>query len=161
MTIIEKPKDWREAADIELMLIDRNLRAFGRNNPVAQMAKFGADMRRLANGNTEEATQMLGTMMTMGTLAASHLDSLGLWSRKEMLDLLCRKQHDYGHGNILGFGMIGVAVRMNDKIARLENLTTLDTDAANESLIDTWTDIVGYAVIAGMLLVNTFELELP
>jgi hypothetical protein len=96
----------------------------------------------------------------MGTLAASHLDTLGLWSKKDMLQLLCSKQHDYGHGNILSFGVIGVAVRMSDKVARLVNLTSRDIDAVNESLLDTWRDIVGYAVIAGMLLVGTFTLEL-
>jgi hypothetical protein len=78
----------------------------------------------------------------------------------EMLDLLASKQHDYGHGNITAFGLLGVAVRMSDKIARLENLVKRDDDAVNEPLLDTYMDIVGYAVIAGMLLNNTFELEL-
>lgn len=164
MTIIEKPTNWREAADTELRLMDRNVKAFSRVNPVDTMVSFSLDLQRDAMMNITGRSggeQLLGhRLVSMGTLAAAHLDTLGLWSRSEMLDLLCRKQHDYGHGNILSFGMVGVAVRMSDKVARLENLTKRDIDAVNESLLDTWRDIVGYSVIAGMLLVDTFKLEL-
>lgn len=80
----------------------------------------------------------------------------------EMHNLLCRKQHDYGHKNITNFGLVGVAVRMCDKIARLINMERRGGGSAlvGEPLIDAYRDIVGYAVIAIMLHGGKFELEL-
>jgi hypothetical protein len=161
MTVIEKPTNWGEAAAIELDLIGRNLGAFSHDDPVGKLLNMSRDLAANMNTGKYGVEQLLGhRLVAMGTLAAAHLDTLGLWSKKDMLQLLCSKQHDYGHGNILSFGVIGVAVRMSDKVARLVNLTSRDIDAVNESLLDTWRDIVGYAVIAGMLLVGTFTLEL-
>ena len=162
--IIPKPTDWRMAAKNELDLMSRNIGAFARTMPVEQLMGMSREIaHKVKTGSAADISgqQVIGhKMVAMGTLAAAHLDSIGLWNKTEMLDLLCRKQHDYGHGNILSFGITGVAVRMADKVARLANLTSKDVDAVNESLLDTWSDIVGYAVIAGMLLVGTFELGL-
>ena len=77
-----------------------------------------------------------------------------------IVDTLIKKQHDYGHRNILTFGLAGVAVRLCDKIARVENLLRRGSDAQNEALTDTYLDIVGYAAIALMLDDGSFELEL-
>lgn len=81
--------------------------------------------------------------------------------------MLAAKQHDYGHGNILKFGLLGVVVRLSDKLARLENLyKRMSQDDREyeptfcESIADTWDDIVGYCVIALMVLDGTFELPL-
>ena len=82
------------------------------------------------------------------------------FSIKAMHELLVSKQHDYGHANILHFGIIGVAVRLCDKIARMHNLKRRDTPAKNEALTDTYMDILGYAAIALMLEDGSFELEL-
>lgn len=82
------------------------------------------------------------------------------WDSGEMSTLLARKQHDYGHKNILKFGMQGVLVRLSDKIERLINLKTHKSEAKNESLLDTLRDIVGYCVVALMLNDETFSLEL-
>lgn len=78
----------------------------------------------------------------------------------EMHALLCKKQHDYGHGNILSFGMVGVAVRLCDKIARMDNLKARGLKPENETLTDTFVDILGYAAIAIMLFDGSFKLEL-
>jgi len=96
----------------------------------------------------------------LGDTACSHLKNMGEWEADAMGRLLISKQHDYGHGNILMFGHTGIAIRMCDKIARLFTLTESDAEAQNESLIDSWRDLVGYAVIALMLWNNTFTLEL-
>lgn len=81
-----------------------------------------------------------------------------------VVELIAGKQHDYGHGNILRFGVDGIIVRLSDKLARLENLTKRYADlpmrAANEPIADTWDDIVGYSIIAVMLVNDTFELPL-
>jgi hypothetical protein len=87
--------------------------------------------------------------------------TLGM-DKTEMHKLLCRKQHDYGHGNISKFGLVGVAVRMCDKIARAENLTKRGGVSAQvtEPLKDAYEDIIGYAVISVMLYRDTFMLPL-
>lgn len=94
-------------------------------------------------------------------IAALHiLAEDGAYDRDAMHRLLVSKQHDYGHKNILHFGMRGVAVRLCDKIARMNNLLARGGDAKNEALTDTYTDILGYAAIALMLEDGSFELEL-
>lgn len=88
-----------------------------------------------------------------------------------VLDTVIGKQRDYGHGNILRFGLAGVVVRMADKIERLKNLLRLQAQSlasqssdgfspVNESIDDTALDIVGYCIIAVMLLSGTFTKEL-
>lgn len=85
---------------------------------------------------------------------------------KDELDLgyihhvLVGKQRDYGHGNINRFGLTGVAIRLCDKFARLNNLYKRSGAATNESIEDTWLDIIGYATIAIMLHNDWFQLEL-
>lgn len=73
---------------------------------------------------------------------------------------LCSKQNDYGPNNILKFGQSGIIIRVHDKVARLENLLSTGRDARNESVADTYMDIIGYSVIALMLLDDTFLLPL-
>lgn len=86
------------------------------------------------------------------------LRNAGKWDSGVMLSLLCSKQHDYGNTAITRFGQFGVVVRLYDKVARYRNLYT--KNAANESTYDTLIDIVGYCVIALMLMDETFNLEL-
>lgn len=63
---------------------------------------------------------------------------------------ICLKRHeDYGPGNISRHGELGVLVRMDDKLARLEHL--LGREAKCESIEDSWLDLVNYAVI-GLLV---------
>lgn len=79
----------------------------------------------------------------------------------EQFSLFCKKQADYGPGNINAFGEFGVLVRLNDKVERLKNLThkqeILDSAIppqrlpSNESIDDTWMDIATYALIALLL----------
>lgn len=73
---------------------------------------------------------------------------------------ICSKQRDYGHGNILKFGLTGVVVRLSDKVERLKNLFGNEAAPANESVADTWLDIVGYCAIGMMLCDDTFSLQL-
>jgi hypothetical protein len=69
----------------------------------------------------------------------------------ELVDLLCRKQADYGPGNINAFGEKGVVVRMNDKMERLKRLVWGDKEPANESVEDSYKDMGNYAIIALMV----------
>lgn len=98
------------------------------------------------------------TFNSLAIEAVAHLRFNKQWDPDEFADFLCGKQHDYGHENINTFGLVGLAVRLSDKVARIHHLNT--NLAKNESLLDSWSDIVGYCVIAEMILNNTFDLEL-
>jgi hypothetical protein len=96
----------------------------------------------------------------IGYEAARGLEELGLWDADKLLEVLVSKQKDYGHGNILSFGIVGVGIRACDKIARYYNLKDRPDSAQNEPFIDCLMDMVGYAVIGSMLEDDTFVLEL-
>lgn len=73
--------------------------------------------------------------------------------------LLVKKQLDYGPTNISrapGGPMNGLRVRMHDKIARINNLLDKGVDPENESLQDSFIDLLNYSVIALMVLDNTW-----
>ncbi len=95
-----------------------------------------------------------------GTEAMHILNEKEPFDTEQMLRVLVSKQHDYGHDNISMFGAIGIAVRLCDKIARVNNLLKRGENAMNESLKDSYMDILGYAVIAVMFNNKTFLLEL-
>lgn len=78
----------------------------------------------------------------------------------EVLELIAAKQNDYGPMNIWSFKHPGLVIRMNDKVARLENLAATKRKAENESVLDTFYDLVGYSIIGGMLLEDVFLLPL-
>ena len=78
----------------------------------------------------------------------------------ETVDTLIRKQRDYGPENIRRFGRQGLLVRVHDKVARLENLTNNQRTPNNESIRDTYLDIVGYSAIGIMWETGTFLLPL-
>lgn len=77
-----------------------------------------------------------------------------------VLSTIISKQHDYGHDNILWGGLDGLIVRMHDKTARIRNLIGRGVEGHNESLADSWLDVVGYALIGIMLVEGTFERQL-
>lgn len=74
----------------------------------------------------------------------------------EFSDLFYRKQKDYGSKNISKFGELGVLVRSNDKIERL-NTIIMSGDANNEPLEDTWKDLCIYSMIGYLLSTNQWN----
>jgi hypothetical protein len=74
--------------------------------------------------------------------------------------VLCRKQLDYGPLNIWRFSRPGrpggLLVRCWDKVARIENLTTRSVTPENESLLDSFLDLVNYAAIGLMVERDVF-----
>lgn len=82
---------------------------------------------------------------------------------KEQYALFCKKQLNYGPGNIsLGtecrkdddvkLSLMGLWFRMNDKINRLKQLVVLDQkDLVNESITDTYQDLSVYNIIAQLV----------
>jgi len=154
---------WDDAARYELEFHDRNA-MHASDFPIESIRTRGPRLIEHAqprNLNQPGEEWRLGHfLVSTGTLACRALKDRGEWDVDQMVDLLVSKQHDYGQGNILAFGIPGVAVRMSDKIERINNLTRNPSSPRNESFNDTLVDIVGYAVVTGMLIANHFTLEL-
>jgi len=72
--------------------------------------------------------------------------------QKEGFELFCKKNKDYGNA-FADHGVIGVLMRMGDKIKRLQNITnTKITLVEDETLRDTLIDLHNYSAMAIMLL---------
>jgi len=70
-------------------------------------------------------------------------------------NLLIRKHHDYGPKNVAhspGGPLNGLRVRMWDKVARINNLVDSKVNPSNESLRDSFIDLLNYSAIAIMVL---------
>lgn len=149
------PATWEEAAWAAIESFERPIDA---NRPAdRELLDFCARELRLAAMHGRDVPTYATSQI--GIEAVRELRFLNMWHPQAFLRTLCSKQHDYGHENINAFGMLGVAVRLHDKVARLRNLSSKEA-ALNEPLLDTWLDMIGYAVIAEMLITNTFNLEL-
>lgn len=69
--------------------------------------------------------------------------------------LLLSKHRDYGPKNISqspGGALNGLRVRMHDKLARINHLIDSGATPENESLIDSFTDLGNYALIAQLVI---------
>jgi hypothetical protein len=78
-------------------------------------------------------------------------------------NLLIKKHHDYGPKNIAlspGGPLNGLRVRIWDKIARINNLLDSGVQPSNESLRDSFIDLLNYSAIAMMVLDNSWP-EMP
>lgn len=76
----------------------------------------------------------------------------------ELANLLIRKQMQYGKRNIEDFGELGILVRANDKMSRLKNLYKTNQNPISETIDDSWIDLAGYSILAGMVRDKLFEL---
>jgi len=77
-------------------------------------------------------------------------------------NLLIKKHHDYGPKNISlspGGPLNGLRVRMWDKVARINNLLDSGVNPSNESLRDSFIDLLNYSAIAMMVLDETWPNE--
>ncbi len=79
--------------------------------------------------------------------------------QKEAYDLFVEKNADYGDA-FATYGVVGVMVRMQDKLHRYLSITNSNVSFVNtESLRDTLIDMHNYAAMAVMLLDETKEKE--
>lgn len=76
---------------------------------------------------------------------------------KRMIEIFIKKNKDYGKGNILDTGELGIIFRINDKINRLKNLQETQKNPENESIEENWLDIAVYAIIAILLRKGWFK----
>lgn len=78
------------------------------------------------------------------------------------LDILVKKQSDYGPKNIAlapGGPLNGLRVRMHDKMSRINHLIDSGATPENESLRDSFLDMLNYSVIAMMVLDGDWPTE--
>ena len=81
--------------------------------------------------------------------------------QREQYELFCRKQHDYGPGNIsvgtmlqtpdeIKLSLTGLWFRMNDKIQRLKTLLMNNRESAvkGEPMEDAYLDVSNYGIMA-------------
>ena len=116
----------------------------------------------IKNGNLNSVITTSGQHPEMSNFQPASAGVFESWMlREDITSTIIRKQTDYGHHNIARFGRHGILVRCHDKIARLKNLhLTRGGNAANESLSDTYVDIIGYSAIGMMWERDWFLLEL-
>ncbi len=81
--------------------------------------------------------------------------------QREQYELFCRKQHDYGPGNIsvgtqlknaeeIKLSLTGLWFRMNDKLQRVKTLLMTGRESAvkDEPLEDAYLDVSNYGIMA-------------
>ena len=74
---------------------------------------------------------------------------------QEAMNVLLSKHRDYGAKNISdapGGPLNGLRVRMHDKLSRINNLIDSGASPENESLYDSFLDMMNYAAIAQLVL---------
>lgn len=96
-------------------------------------------------------------MASKSTSSKQYLDEAFQEVCEELLRTFIQKHKDYGKGNILDTGELGILFRTNDKLRRLQNLLTAGKKPKNESLDDNWMDIAVYAAIALLLRSGKFK----
>ena len=132
-------KDIVKTIDVELSLED----------PVKQIRSHVDNMIDMFfhGDNVLEAESYWLNLGAFVLLAYDKLDP------NEVSRILADKQRDYGPNNIARFAEKGLILRLHDKVARLENLLSGSSEARNESIADTYLDIIGYSVI-GLMWMN-------
>jgi hypothetical protein len=81
---------------------------------------------------------------------------------EEALGVLVKKQSDYGPKNIAlapGGPLNGLRVRMHDKMSRINHLIDNGATPENESLRDSFLDMLNYSAIAMMVLDGDWPTE--
>jgi hypothetical protein len=81
----------------------------------------------------------------------------------DIAELCIQKHRDYGTGNLINTPFSPrtvIAVRLYEKVARMANLVETHKEAQNESLFDTYQDIIGYTMAALMIEEGTFTLPM-
>lgn len=86
-----------------------------------------------------------------------YLDEAFAEINEDLLKTFIQKHKDYGKGNILDTGELGIVFRINDKLRRLQNLQENGKKPSNEAIEDTWTDIAVYAIIALLVRNGKFK----
>jgi hypothetical protein len=110
-------------------------------------------------GNDSALDRLQGWDYNLPTNASKEIDDEFIADVWRVLDgagnLLLRKHKDYGPKNIAhspGGPLNGLRVRMWDKVARINNLIDSKVTPSNESLRDSFIDLLNYSAIAILVL---------
>lgn len=151
---------WNESAENAVRIVFSQ----ARKNPLvsvqdlrSELDKFIKDMYSAPNGYQRAQVYWSVVGATAIELSEQSVQPLTV---AEVLSTLVKKQADYGPENIRRFGRQGLMVRCHDKVARLENLIATNRTPHNESVHDTYLDLVGYSAIGIMWERSEFLLPL-
>lgn len=101
--------------------------------------------------NNQELAEAIAGSLEIKTEMGRRIIPIAL----ECIELFDKKQQDYGSNNITMSGDLGVAVRLTDKVCRLQHLIRKrikeDPSAQNESIEDSFMDAANYGLIGMML----------
>ena len=112
---------------------------------------------------TKEDQEMVDTQDVVKYMERTYPEMTGefLKIQSEQYELFCRKQHDYGPGNIsvgtqlknaeeIKLSLTGLWFRMNDKLQRVKTLLMTGRDSAvkDEPLEDAYLDVSNYGIMA-------------
>lgn len=86
-----------------------------------------------------------------------YLDEAFTTVNQELLTMFIKKYRDYGKGNILANGELGISMRITEKVERIKHLLLSGKAPTNESIDETWIDIAVYAVIGTLYRRNWFQ----
>jgi hypothetical protein len=115
-------------------------------------------MEKVVKENSQEGTDVTDYMLkeypTLMNSIKSHMN--------ECFVLMAKKQMDYGMGNIGMNGnkklaLLGIMIRLNDKVQRALNMLEKDQSPNNESLEDTAQDITNYGAIFNTVLKDEWK----
>lgn len=169
LTRTPKATTWQEALDQKVadLILNGQLDLYLLENTDTRLFGIKGIVDALAEGvrrGEEGRINMPGYWRALVRLAV-HEYGHSLTSEiamKEIRDIVLRKQKSYGHGNIAKFGTTGIVIRVSDKYERLQNILNEGgiNELHDETLADTWGDIVGYAIIALLWIEGTFMLPL-
>ena len=122
-------------------------------------ARVGHDATDFAAYGLSDPRGQYGNRDTLYSTYTDKIDAAFIADVLRIMDqagnLLVRKHHDYGPKNIAhspGGPLNGLRVRMWDKIARINNLLDSGVKPSNESLRDSFLDLLNYSAIAMMVL---------
>lgn len=106
------------------------------------------------NNLSEYFTTMTSDMMSL----LAYLTKNGpLTIKKKCYNIGISKNHDYGSNNILRFGVLGIIVRLGDKLARLETLIESTNLVVDEKIEDTIEDAINYCVYGIMISIGIWN----
>ncbi len=156
-----KPRTWNESALISVDKIWEQLPGLNADIQIIRTSFEFLSTSYFDDNTSENKENVIELWATLGAYAITwgKIKSIEV-SKTTLIETLVRKQRDYGHHNIAKYGRKGLIIRVHDKIARLENLTGRQIEAANEPIQDTILDIAGYSAIGIMWETNTFMLPL-
>lgn len=156
-----KPRTWNESASISVDKIWEQLPGLNADIQIIRTSFEFLSTSYFDDDTPESNNSVIELWVTLGSYAITwgKIKSIDI-PKTKLLETLIRKQRDYGHHNIAKYGRKGLIIRVHDKIARLENLTGQQIEAANEPIEDTILDIAGYSAIGIMWETGTFLLPL-